>query len=229
MRITEEQLYQCVPIAEENIMGKYPNDDELPKHKFSKRFERKMRYLIFGEKHSPEMRRMIMATKRIAIFLLICSVVTFSCFMTVEAFRAKVIEIVTEIFEDLTQFSFFSPEADANELGELTFTYLPEDLQEVYSEKDDDALSQSILFEDTEGRQLTVTQQSVGSETGYDIILDTEDSSTSETNIDGEEATLVTKGEWSAIMWNDEKFVWLVYGEFSPDELAKVSNGITIK
>lgn len=229
MQITDELLYQYAPVAEAQIMEKYPGADELPKHKFSKRFERKMARLIAREKRSPRMRRAITAAKRVAVFLLVCSALTISCLMTVEAFRMKVIEIVTEVFEDLTHFSFLSPVESSDEIGELTFSYLPENMEEVSLEIDDTILSQRILFQNTEGQQLTVIQQSVGSESGYDVILDTENSVTYKTIIDGEDATVVTKEEWSAIIWSDEQNVWLLQGECAPNELVKVANGISIK
>lgn len=229
MRITEEQLYQYMPIVEAQKMARYPSDEELPKHKFSKRFERKMQHLIKVQKRSPRMKKMIISAKRVAVFLLICSTLTFSCLMTVEAFRMKVIEIVTEVFEDLTHFSFLSPAEPLDEMGELTFTYLPEEMEQIEIEKDDDALVQRIYFENTEGRQLIIDQQSVNNDVGYDVILDTEGGSSSTIIVDGEEGVLVTKGDWSSIMWDDDQYVWLVVGELSPDELTKVADGISVK
>ena len=167
--------------------------------------------------------------KRVAVFLLISSTLTFSCLMSVEAFRMKVIEIVTEVFEDLTHFSFLSPAESLDEMGDLTFTYLPEEMEQVGLEKDDNALVQRVYFEDTEGRQLIIDQQSVNNSVGYDVILDTEGSTSSTVIVDGEEGVLVTKGEWTSIMWDDDQYVWLVVGELSPTELIKVADGISLK
>ena len=150
MKISEEQLYKYMPIVEAHKMAEYPSDDELPKHKFSKRFERKMKRLIKDQKWSPRKRKILFMAKRVAVFLLISSTLTFSCLMSVEAFRMKVIEIVTEVFEDLTHFSFLSPAESLDEMGDLTFTYLPEEMEQVGLEKDDNALVQRVYFEDTE-------------------------------------------------------------------------------
>lgn len=229
MKISEEQLYKYMPIVEAHKMAEYPSDDELPKHKFSKRFERKMKRLIKDQKWSPRKKKIVFMAKRVAVFLLISSTLTFSCLMSVEAFRMKVIEIVTEVFEDLTHFSFLSPAESLDEMGDLTFTYLPEEMERVGLEKDDNALVQRVYFEDTEGRQLIIDQQSVNNSVGYDVILDTEGSTSSTVIVDGEEGVLVTKGEWTSIMWDDDQYVWLVVGELSPTELIKVADGISLK
>lgn len=230
MRISEEQLYQYAPMAEVQIMAaEYPSDDEVPKHKFSRKFEKKMGRHIKDQRRSPAMRRMVTMAKRVAIFVLITSTITFSCLMTVEAFREKVIAFVTEVFEDMTEFRFFSSAETTDDMGKLTLTYVPEGMEEIYSEESDAPPSRIIIFEDAEGSQLTIDQHSVGSRNNYTVALDTEDASVSKTEIKGEEATLVIKGEWSAAMWNDDQYVWLVYGEIPSDELLKVIDGISLK
>lgn len=230
MKISEEELYRYAPIAEAAIMAtEYPSDDEVPKHQFSRKFEKKMKRLIKDQRRSPAMRRMMTMAKRAAMFVLITTTLTFSCLMTVEAFREKVIAFVTEVFEDMTEFRFFSSSETSDDMGELTISYLPEGMEEIYSEEREEVPHRIIIFEDAEGSQLTIDQHSVGSSNNYTVALDTEDASVSETEIKGEEATLVIKGEWSAAMWKDNQFVWLVYGEVPPDELLKVTEGISLK
>lgn len=227
MQITEELLYQYTPIAEDEIMSAYPSEDEVPQHKFSNRFERKMQRLIKVQKRSPQTRKMMLAAKRIAVFLLICSAMITTCFMSVEAFRQKVIEMVTEVLEDMTHFRFSSSAEMPEEMAEFTLTYLPEDMEEIYREEPDEVLSVRILYEDPEGNQLMVSQQAMGSSAGYDVLIDTEGTSSSTISIHNEEALLVTKEEWSAIMWEDGQYVWLITGDISADEITKVAAGIS--
>lgn len=227
MQITEELLYQYAPIAEGEIMAAYPNEDELPRHKFSHGFERKMKRLIKAQKRSPQTRKLILAAKRIAVFLLICSAMISTCLMSVEAFRQKVIEMVTEVLEDMTHFRFSSSAEMPEEMAEFTLTYLPEGMEEIYREKNDEVLSQIILYEDPEGNQLKVDQQTMGSSAGYDVLIDTEGASSSTISIHNEQVLLVTKEEWSAIMWEDGQYVWLITGDISPDEMTQVAAGIS--
>ena len=78
---------------------------------------------------------------------------------------------------------------------------------------DQDNLSQTVYFEDTEGRQLHINLQMVTDKTAYDVIWDTELSDVTKTDISGNEAILVAKGEWAALMWLDDPFVLWVAGE----------------
>lgn len=227
MQITEELLYQYAPIAEREIMAAYPHEDELPRHEFSHGFERKMKRLIKVQKRSPQTRKMMLAAKRIAVFLLICSAMITTCFMSVDAFRQKVIEIITEVFEDSTLFRFSSSGKMPEELAAFTLTYLPEGMEEIYREKPEEVLRIFILYEDPEGNQLTVDQHAMGHNTSYNVLIDTEGASSSTISIHNEEALLVTKEEWSAIMWEDGQYVWLITGDISADEITKVAAGIS--
>ena len=112
MKITEEMLYKSAEKAEELWLDTFPSDDELPKHKFSKRFERKMKKLRQTQRRSPALNRFISISKRIAVIALAILTVSFSCLMCVEAYREKFIQVITEIFEDLTQYSFSSSHAE---------------------------------------------------------------------------------------------------------------------
>ena len=52
MKITEEMLYKCAPKAEKLWLSSLPPDNQIPEHKFSRRFERKMRRFTANEKGS---------------------------------------------------------------------------------------------------------------------------------------------------------------------------------
>lgn len=230
MRITEEQLYQYVPMAEAQMMAKIPKDEELPKHIFSKKFERKMKRLIRQQTRTPQVQKMLLTAKRVAIVVLLFSTLTFSCFMTVEAFRMKVIEIITDIFDDLTQFTFFSSSSNTQEkIGEFTFNYLPDGMTEISYDKVEETQSQIVFFEDADGRQLQIDQQVVANGTDYDLILDTEEALSKTITVDGKEFYLITKGEWSAVIWDDGPYIFTVGGDLPPEEVIKIANGIDIK
>ena len=108
MKITEEMLYKHAGRAEELWLSTFPSDDELPEHKFSKGFERKMKKLLRVQRRSPSLNRFISITKRVAVIALAVLTVSFSCLMCVEAYREKFLKVITEVFEDLSLFSFSS-------------------------------------------------------------------------------------------------------------------------
>ena len=107
MKITEEMLYKCAPKAEKLWLSSLPPDNQIPEHKFSRRFERKMRRLIREQRRSLPMRKALQIARQTAAAILIAATLSFSCLMTVEAYRAKFIEVITEVLYDTLQFLLF--------------------------------------------------------------------------------------------------------------------------
>lgn len=136
MKITEEMLYEFAPRAEELWLSSLPSEDELSEHEFSKKFEKKMKKLIQAQRRNPWLNRFISASKRVAVVALVILTVSFSCLMCVEAYRERFIEVITEIFEDLTRFSFSTPDTNVSKLGDLVFDYLPYGMSEAFREED---------------------------------------------------------------------------------------------
>lgn len=228
MKLSEEMLYEHARKAEELWLNSLPSDDKIPEHRFSNKFERKMRKLIRSQRRSPGLNQFLSASKRIAVIALAILTVSFSCLMCVEAYREKFIEVITEIFEELTQFSFSSSRTEKTELGEITLEYLPDGMLEVYRECNSKTHNQSIYFEDIESRRIGIDQDIMVDGKQSTMILDTEDADVSMIDFNGYEATLIVKGEHTILMWEDDVSVILVSGDFPPDEIIRVASGIHV-
>lgn len=228
MEITEEMLYKCAPEAEKLWLNSLPPDNQIPEHKFSRNFERKMRKLIREQKQSTMSKKIRSAVKRIAIVVLIIVIPSFSGLMTVKAYRAKFIEVITEVFYDLTHFNFFSSWSGDTELGEIELNYLPDGMVEIYRETLAELQSQEICFENAEGRCVQVSQQLVSDSIGYDVILDTEDAAVTTITLGDYEASLIVKEDISTLMWEYDHCIILLTGDFPPEEIIKIANGMTI-
>lgn len=229
MKITEEMLYKCAPKAEKLWLNTLPPDDQIPEHNFSRRFKRKIRRLIREQRHSPAMRKALQIARQTAAVILIAATISFSCLMTVEAYRAKFIEVITEVFYDLTHYRFFSSwHQDDTELGEIEFSYLPNGISEVRREVLSEPKSQTIYFENLKGQQLKFSQQLVNDSIGLDIILDTEDGTTTTVSIGDNSASLIVKDDVSILMWENSSYLMLLSGDFTLDEIIKIASGITV-
>ena len=66
MKITEEMLYKCAPKAEKLWLSSLPPDNQIPEHKFSRRFERKMRRFIREQRRSLPMRKALQIARQTA-------------------------------------------------------------------------------------------------------------------------------------------------------------------
>ena len=67
MKLSEEMLYEHARKAEELWLNSLPSDDKIPEHRFSNKFERKMRKLIRSQRRSPGLNQFLSASKRIAV------------------------------------------------------------------------------------------------------------------------------------------------------------------
>lgn len=228
MKITDEMLYQSAPKAEQLWLDTLPSREELPEHQFSKGFERKMKKLIRNQQRAPWLNKFISVSKRVAIVALAILTVSFSCLMCVEAYREKFIEVITEIFEELTRYSFSSSHTEKMEWGEITFDYLPDGMFEVDRTHNSETLDQSIYFEDSAERWFYVSQEIMVKGKQSTMILDTEDADVSTTDLNGYKATLIVKGEHTTLMWEDDVSVMLISGDFPSDEIIKIASGIHI-
>lgn len=99
MTISEEMLYENAPKARDIWRGTLPQKADVPEHTFSEQFEKKMDKLLRRPKrivHLKTFRRAVAA-------VMIIATVMFSAVMTVDAaFRERVIEVVVQVFNELT-------------------------------------------------------------------------------------------------------------------------------
>lgn len=83
-------------------------------------------------------------------------------------------------------------------------------------------------FEDTEDRQIKISQILLTDDTNLDLILDTEDADVTAIAFGDGDAVLIEKEGTSALMWEDTPYLMLLTGDFPPGESVKIANGITI-
>lgn len=228
MKLSEQMLYEHARKAEELWLNSLPSDDKMPEHRFSNKFERKMRKLIRSQRRSPGLNQFLSASKRIAVIALAILTVSFSCLMCVEAYREKFIEVITEIFEELTQFSFSSSRTENTELDEITFDYLPEGMIEIDRDFNPKTHYQAICFEDAMGQKFEISQDIIASGKQATTILDTEGAEVTKIDFDGYDATLIVKGEYTTLLYIDDSFYILLSGDFPPEEIIKIANGVNI-
>ena len=105
MKITDEMLYASASKARDLwLSSAFPND--IPEHQFSHRFNRIMKRLMKEQRRPPRLNHVIHMMRRTAAILLVVTAVSFSCLMTVDAYRERFIEIVTHVFHELTDYRF---------------------------------------------------------------------------------------------------------------------------
>ena len=97
MKITDELLYAHAAAGQALWLSTLPDPAELDPFVPSRWFQRKMKKLLRQCHRTPRVNAAIRYTKRVALAALVSAVVIFSSLMTVASFRAKVMEVITEL------------------------------------------------------------------------------------------------------------------------------------
>lgn len=225
MTITDEMLYQSAPAAEQILLDSLPEGAGLPVHHFSKRFERRMKKLIRRQRHTPAHNQAVLAAKRAAIVALISTAAIFSSLMTVEAYREKAVEIITQVFREFTDYYFVSSSAD-DTLPAVTFGYVPEGMEQT-TRKIDGARSH-FIYEASDGSYFELRQQLVTVDSNYEKRVDTEDAEIERFDISGDEAAAITKYGETTVIWTNQNAVYTLYSNMELSELQEIARQLEI-
>ena len=224
MTISDEVLYVHAAAARDIWLSTIPQKATIPEHRFSTRFTRKMNKLLKEQRRSPKTNQVIRNVRRTAAAVMIALVILFSFSMTVSAFRERVIEVVVNVFNELTDYRFVSIETEARELPDIEFGYLPDDMQESYRESLNG--HELIVYEGVEDRSFELTRDQLLAGGGYRKYLDTEDSEYETFLIHGEEAYANYKNDNGTIIWTSGDILYTLYGNLSLDELKEIALSI---
>ena len=122
MKLTDELLEQHAAEARDLWLSTLPQQEEVPPHKFSRRFERKMRRLRAEQRRSPRMNRVVHILRYVAA----CAAVVLCIGGTAYAYRIGVIDTIVQVFREYTSITYSSETAAEDaEFPESTFGYIP--------------------------------------------------------------------------------------------------------
>ena len=224
MTISDELLYEHAAAARDIWLSTVPQIAAVPQHQFSTSFKRKMKTLLKEQRRSPKTNKALRYIRRATAVIMIALAILFSCAMTVSAFRERVIEVVVNVFNELTDYRFVSAETESRELPEIEFGYLPDDMQESYRESLNG--HELIVYEGVEERSFELTRDQLLAGGGYRKYLDTEDSEYESFLIHGEEAYANYKNGCGTIIWTSGDILYTLYGNLYIEELKKIALSI---
>lgn len=200
-----------------------PNDDEIPIHKFSQHFLRKMKTIIRQQRRSSCANIVVLYAKRAVACLAILVGVTFAGCMSVEAYREQFITWVAQALPSLTHYQFVAVEAEGA-LPAVTFGYLPAGMEEMEAEQRENA--RYILYGNAQGEFFTLDQSLMQANGDYQMILDTENAQQEICMMDGVQAIITEKGATCTIFWSRQNTLYLLSGNIGREELKKIAEKI---
>lgn len=158
MEVTDELLYQYMPIADEMDLDALEAEIADEEIVLSKKFERRMKRLMWKEEHK-WVAGFGKFMARVAVVLLCVLGVSLAVTMSVDAYRSKFFQTVQEIWEDSVVHTY-----DVGEEGQEFVPHEPSYIPEGYEEvrRAEGASSFSIEYANEDGNYIFWDQKLVG-------------------------------------------------------------------
>ena len=216
MKISDKMLRQNAAQAREQWLNTLPQKDEIPDYSVSPAFQENMDRLLRRGRRVEKRKTFLRSFGQVAAVLLLVTAVSFAGLMTVDAaFREKVLQAVSQVFSDHTEYNYSGSQEDAA---------LPE-LQ--LSDEQFQKLRRLIHCENDAGNCLDI-DVSVIPENGVKTqLIDTEDAQVSVQELQGKEVTVVSKKGWLTLLWTEDSAVFNVFTDLELAELIPFIAGIT--
>ena len=178
MKISDKMLRQNAAQAREQWLNTLPQKDEIPDYSVSPAFQENMDRLLRRGRRVEKRKTFLRSFGQVAAVLLLVTAVSFAGLMTVDAaFREKVLQAVSQVFSDHTEYNYSGSQEDAA-LPELQLDALPEGFT-VLSDEQFQKLRRLIHCENDAGNCLDI-DVSVIPENGVKTqLIDTEDAQVS--------------------------------------------------
>lgn len=210
-----------MPQAERAMLDRIPLENELS-HRFSHHFNRKMKALLKYERRTPIMRRLIYQIKTAAAIFLVILLVAFGTVMSVEAYRVRLFEFVTQVWEELTSIMIHSSEnADYDILIPISPSYIPEGYNIL--EQTSDKYENTVIYYNENGFEIYYSQRMA---TQSEIILDSEDIEPKKIMIGLQEGYIIVNKGIVQLYWHNEFGVFSLIGNLDESELIKMAEHI---
>lgn len=168
--------------------------------------------------------RVQLLSKRVAIFVAIAFVGIFVTTMSVEAFRIKLFNIVTEVTDKYTKVSIVETENGLESQIDWDTYYAPEYIPEAYTYSNSENFGEIKIFfySDTTGKEIQFSQTPVNPE--YQI--DTEGAVVTEVIINAENGILAQKEGHLTLIWTTDEKTFHIIGEIERDEIIKMAESL---
>lgn len=212
IKVTDEWLYKYMPIVDEAIIQELEKGTDY-EYKFSDKFERRMKKLIWREAHT-WINVFYRQSKRAAIFLFCIISSMFLLSMSVQANRIKFFETVKTIFEDSVLYSYF-----VNENQESFVCNEPEYIPAGYQEIDRVLVERlfSITYENEYGELITWDQMLI--QDGGSMVIDSEYDTQIVREIKGDKAIISLYADgYVGVYYEHGKYVYMLTADSLPIE-----------
>lgn len=224
MKFTDEELREAAVQAEKYLLAQLPPEDACG-HEFSPEFEERMAVLINDVKHNKIKQRRArlgwqLYTRNSLAAALLCFALAFLTMPeAVIANCQKVIEAVETVFNEYTDYRYTSNASSETEFHPLVLGYLPEGMEEVERESDEESLH--VLFE-KDDLYFSINQVLITSDDYKVYGVDTENALSKPIFIRGEEISFILKNDKINFIWIHGAYRFSGRTNLSEEELIAI-------
>lgn len=199
---------------------------DLEPHVFSRQYKRNMKRIIKEYSRTPFQKSLVKLRKYAAVILIFLALTNGVLISTVEGYRERVFEVITNIYEKFTSIIIEVEEPiniDETELNFIKPSYIPDGFEIVDDMQMD--IGRKIYYMN-ESHIITFKQNII---TNEEIRLDTEGAVIDQMEINNQIIKyFLNKGIYNA-QWFDEKYRYSINAEVSFEEFIKIIEGIIKK
>ena len=199
-----------------------------PEHKFSARFERRMKRMIREQKRTPLMNSLISVMKKVAVFFIVLLIGSTVVTVSVEAYRTRFISFVKKITGKTTTYEYRIGDVPylQADLARSVTGYIPETFRVTRLETS--ARHYYAHYADGNGHDFSLELTFVdASSTGF-VSIDTEDSELKEVYVNENEAVLNTKDDERQLIWSVNNVLCLLAGNIEESEMLRIAEAVEI-
>lgn len=219
--ITDELLSKSIRQVEIKILDELPKEEDLS-HEFSKKFEKKMKQLIRQEKRTPFMKSFLTYGKGVAATFFIIISISFVTTMSVEAYRVKFFEAITEVLEEFTSITFSGEKGIIDrKLIAVNSEYVPEGFS-ILEEDTDDYINR-IIYVNKNDEEIIYKQMLISA---GETLLDTEGIEAETMKIKNQTINFFTNKGVSQVYWNDDLYMYTLFSTIDIEEIIKMTKSI---
>ncbi len=219
--ISDELLSKNIRQLEIKLLEDLPKEEDLS-HEFSKKFEKKMNKLIRQEKSTPFMKSFLTYGKRVAATFFIIISISFLTTMSVEAYRVRFFDAITEVLEEFTSIRFKGEKGiNDRKLVAVNPEYIPKDFSIL--EMNTDNYLNRIIYVNESNEEIIYKQMLI---TAGETLLDTEDIEVETMTIKNQTISYFTNKGVSQIYWNDDLYTYTLFSTIDIEEIIKMTKSI---
>ena len=215
-KILDEYLYKTVPTAAQEMVDETEISNDIH---VSEEFDKRMKKYFDKLDRKAKFKRFHVYAKRACVLIIAVVVVAGASVMSVDAWRIKLFNMLTNKSETNTEIKFQNEGENKYVSDEITLNYLPVGFQLL----EDNKLAAEIYLSFTNREQVI---QIVCRPIQSTVKLDTEDADSKSIKINESDAILTQKNGVYSIIWSDGLYSYSVTGDITEDELIKIARNV---